>query len=154
MRPLRHQILAVVALGIFGAGLAGCSADGGTGPGDGRTGAAPGASDPAGVDGASLTVPDFESLVAQTGVQVIDVRTPEEYADGHLAAATNLDIQADFTTSIADLDKDATYALYCRSGVRSAAAKQAMLDAGYPHVVDLSGGIVAWTRAGKPVVTG
>jgi rhodanese-related sulfurtransferase len=96
----------------------------------------------------------FESFITQDGVRIVDVRTAEEYATGHLAGATNIDVQSDFAAGIADLDKDATYALYCRSGVRSGTAKQTMLDAGFTHVVDLSGGRDAWTRAGKPVVTG
>ncbi len=145
MRPLR-RLTSVMMVGLLGAGmLTGCSSDddAGTDP----TGTASETADD------SLGVADFEALVAQDGVQVIDVRTAEEYATGHLAGATNIDVQGDFATGIADLDKNASYALYCRSGVRSDTAKQTMLDAGFTHVVDLSGGITAWTQAGKPVVT-
>lgn len=143
MRSLR-RLGAVMMVGLLGAGLlAGCSSD------DGGTDA----TGPASETATSLSVADFTSLIAQDGVQIIDVRTPDEYASGHLAGATNIDVQGSFAAGIADLDKDATYALYCRSGVRSDTARQTMLDAGFTDVVDLSGGIVAWTQAGQPVVT-
>ena len=135
----------VMVLGLLGVGLAGCSSDD-----DNSADPTSAASETA---ASSLGVADFESLVAQDGVRIIDVRTADEYATGHLAGATNIDVQGDFAAGIADLDQDATYALYCRSGVRSDTARQAMLDAGFTHVVDLSGGITAWTQAGKPVVT-
>lgn len=145
VRLMRRQFGAVLVVGALGAGLlVGCSSDD-----TATTGTSAGTT-----DGASLSVSAFESFVGQDGVQVVDVRTPDEYTAGHLAGATNIDVQGPFAAAIADLDKDATYALYCRSGVRSATAKQAMLDAGFTHVVDLSGGILAWTQAGLPVVTG
>ncbi len=144
MRSLR-RLGPVMVVGLLGAGLtAGCSSDDGSADTPGAVSA---------TAGASLDVADFASLVAQDGVQIIDVRTADEYATGHLAGATNLDVQDDFAAAVADLDKDATYALYCRSGVRSGTAKQTMLDAGFTHVDDLAGGITAWTRAGKPVAT-
>jgi len=139
MRTLR-LLVAVTLVAIAGAGLlAGCSSND---------------SDiPSTTVGDTLSVADFESVIAQ-GAVVIDVRTPSEYADGHLQGARNIDVQGDFAAALATLDHDATYALYCRSGVRSSAARQAMKAAGFTHVVDLSGGILAWTQAGRPVVTG
>ena len=134
--------------------MLGCSPDGATSGDPSAAADAPPAPEGSGTTSTSLSVADFESLVSQDGVQVIDVRTPDEYATSHLADATNIDVQADFAAGIADLDKTATYALYCRSGVRSVTARQAMLDAGFTHVVDLSGGILAWTQDGRPVVTG
>jgi phage shock protein E len=108
-----------------------------------------------GSSSSSLGVDDFATLVATDGVVVLDVRTPEEYAAGHLAGAQNIDVESsDFASQIAALDTSATYAVYCRSGNRSATAMAAMVDAGFEHVSDLSGGITAWTQAGQQVVTG
>ena len=88
------------------------------------------------------------------GLTVIDVRTPAEFAEGHLEGALNLDIEGgQFTAAIADLPRDESYMVYCRSGRRSAAAAQAMIDAGFTEVHDL-GAITDWAGAGLPVVTG
>ncbi|MCL2090163.1 MAG: rhodanese-like domain-containing protein [Micrococcales bacterium] len=139
-----RRLGSVMMVGLLSAGLlVGCSDDGTSTD-----------TSPVSETATSLGVAGFESLVAQDGVQIIDVRTPDEFATGHLAGATSLDVQSDFAAGIAGLDKNTTYALYCRSGVRSATARQMMLDAGFIRVVDLSGGILAWTQAGKPVVTG
>jgi phage shock protein E len=96
----------------------------------------------------------FATRISQAGVVLLDVRTPSEYAEGHIAHARNIDVQgADFTTKIAALDKSASYAIYCHSGKRSSLAAAEMADAGFTSVVDLSGGITAWTQAGKQVTT-
>jgi phage shock protein E len=90
-----------------------------------------------------------------TGTIVLDVRTPAEYASGHLPAAQNIDIEgSDFVTGIASLDKNAAYAVYCRSGNRSGAALEQMTAAGFTHVYDLAGGIGAWQNMGGPMATG
>lgn len=86
---------------------------------------------------------------------VLDVRTPGEFSSGHLAGAKNVDVEAaDFTTRIATLDHNATYAIYCHSGNRSATALTLMKQAGFTHVKDLAGGINAWTADGRPITTG
>jgi phage shock protein E len=101
-----------------------------------------------------LDVTGFATLAATPGTVVLDVRTPEEFATGHLAGARNLDIRAaDFSTLLATLDRTATYAVYCHSGNRSGQALQAMTTTGFTHIADLTGGITAWTAAGKPVTT-
>lgn len=83
---------------------------------------------------------------------IIDVRTPEEFAAGHLEGAVNSDIEGGkFSAYIATLDKDATYVVYCHSGRRAALAAQAMADAGFTDVHDI-GGIADWQAAGYPVV--
>ena len=84
---------------------------------------------------------------------MLDVRTPAEYASGHLPKAQNIDIEgSDFATRIAALDKSATYAVYCRSGKRSAAALEQMAGADFKHVYDLTGGISDWQSTGRSVV--
>ena len=65
------------------------------------------------------------------GAVVLDVRSPEEFAAGHVAGATNLNFEsADFASAVADLDKGDTYVVYCRSGRRSALAAAQMSEAG------------------------
>ncbi len=84
---------------------------------------------------------------------IIDVRTPEEFAEGHIEGAVNSDIEGGaFSGYIATLDKNATYVVYCRSGRRSALAAQAMSSAGFTQVYDI-GGLADWEAAGYPVVT-
>lgn len=83
----------------------------------------------------------------------LDVRTPAEYANGHLPQATNLDFYAaDFRSRLGGLDKTKTYLVYCHSGNRSGQATAAMHDLGFQHVYDVQGGIAAWEQAGLPII--
>lgn len=94
-------------------------------------------------------------LAAEPDRVVIDVRTPAEFAAGHLEGAVLVDYEAaDFRDRVAELDRDASYLVYCRSGNRSAGARQVMEDLGFTDVVDVAGGITAWAGAGLPVATG
>lgn len=91
-------------------------------------------------------------LLADPEVTVIDVRTPDEFAAGHIERARLVDFSApDFSDRIAELDRSATYFVYCRSGNRSAQAAAVMAELGFTDVSHLDGGIVAWTAAGAPV---
>ena len=84
---------------------------------------------------------------------VIDVRTPEEYASGYIDAAINIDYYAaDFREQLAALDKDKTYLIYCRTGRRSADARDIMAELGFREIYNMSGGIVSWEAEGLPVV--
>jgi rhodanese-related sulfurtransferase len=105
--------------------------------------------------GAELDAAAFGSALQRPGTTVLDVRTPAEFAEGHLPGAVNIDVSSpDFATRIASLDKAAPYAVYCRSGNRSAAAVQAMQGQGFTGMYHLGGGIAAWQSAGGEVVTG
>jgi phage shock protein E len=96
----------------------------------------------------------FLTTAGQTGTVVVDVRTPSEYAAGHIQGAINIDVEAQtFDAEIAKLDKNATYAVYCHSGRRSGLATHAMGKAGFTHVYNLSGGISDLASAGGQVVT-
>jgi phage shock protein E len=96
----------------------------------------------------------FLTTAGQTGTVVVDVRTPSEYAAGHIQGAVNIDVEAPtFDAEIAKLDKSATYAVYCHSGRRSGLATDAMGKAGFTHVYNLSGGISDLASAGGQVVT-
>ena len=100
-----------------------------------------------------LSVTEFSSKVAEAGVITLDVRTPGEYAEGHLEGARLIDFQSgNFENEISTLDKNATYAVYCRSGNRSSQAVKVMHDAGFHNVYNLNGGVIDWANAGLPLV--
>lgn len=100
-----------------------------------------------------LDAAEFAEFIQTEGVVVIDVRTPDEYAGGHIEGALNIDVNgSDFADQIAALDPAASYAIYCRSGNRSLTAMQQLSEAGFVDLRDLQGGISAWTSAGYPVV--
>lgn len=85
---------------------------------------------------------------------ILDVRTPDEYAEGHLEGSLQLDFyEPDFATRVGELDPDVPYLVYCRSGNRSGQTRALMEQLGFTDVADIDGGIVAWTDAGLPVVT-
>lgn len=97
----------------------------------------------------------FLSTAKQQGVVVVDVRTPSEYAAGHVDGAINIDVEGGaFDAEIAKLDKNATYAVYCHSGRRSGLATDAMAKAGFTHVYNLQGGIADLQSAGAQIVAG
>jgi len=102
----------------------------------------------------SVEVEEFEKAIADTSVVRLDVRTPEEYAEGHIEGAINIDVlNSSFeqkATSV--LPKDKTIALYCRSGRRSKRAAEILSAKGYT-IVELNTGYIGWTGAGKEVVT-
>lgn len=76
---------------------------------------------------------------------VVDVRTPEEYADGHLDNALNINwYDTDFADQFAKIDKDETIYVYCKKGGRSAKAQEKLVSLGYEHVVNLEGGYDAF----------
>ena len=103
---------------------------------------------------ANQGVAEFEAASAKPEVAIIDVRTPEEYAEGHLPWASNVDWKSpDFLQQVeAAYPKQAPLAVYCRSGRRSAEAAEVLTNAGYT-VSNLQGGYLAWTAAGKPTTT-
>lgn len=99
-----------------------------------------------------LSIQQFEKMAAKKKSKIIDVRTPEEVAEGHLAHAVTLNfLSPDFTTQVATLPKNGTYLLYCRSGSRTRKAADAMQKMGFKQVYMLDGGITAWKEAGKAI---
>lgn len=93
-------------------------------------------------------VEGFAALIADSTVFVLDVRTPGEYADGHIDRAVNIDVKrSDFMQKAKQtLPPGETIAVYCRSGRRSAMACSLLSSEGY-KVVNLKGGYLAWTSA-------
>lgn len=105
--------------------------------------------------GAELDAAQFAAALTAPNTVVLDVRTPAEFASGHLPDAVNIDVQsADFAAQLAGLDKNVPYAVYCRSGNRSQVALDVMEGAGFTHAYHLGGGIGAWQQAGGQIVTG
>jgi rhodanese-related sulfurtransferase len=85
---------------------------------------------------------------------VIDVRTDAEFAEGHVQGAINLDIEnGAFQAKLSSLDKSVGYALYCRSGRRSAIAAELMATAGFTEVHNLGALESAAQTLGLPIVT-
>ena len=100
-----------------------------------------------------LSVNEFSAKVAEAGVITLDVRTPGEFMGGYIEGAKNIDFQSgNFENEVAALDKNATYAVYCRSGNRSGQAVKVMHDAGFHNVYNLNGGVIDWANAGLPLV--
>ena len=100
----------------------------------------------------NVDVNEFEKLAANKQNQVLDVRTPAEFAKGHLPGAVNIDINgAEFEQKIAALDKKKTYLVHCAAGARSTRACQKMGQLKFPALYNLEGGLKAWEKAGKPV---
>lgn len=100
-----------------------------------------------------LTTEEFEKQLAKsTDAQLLDVRTPDEYGEGHLAKAANVDYKSpDFKQKIATLDKSKPVYVYCLSGGRSAAAASALNEIGFKEVYDMKGGYLKWNTSGKAV---
>ena len=107
--------------------------------------------------GVRVVSPDDAASVQDNppaGLQIIDVRTPEEFADGHLEGAQMIDFyEGDFAARISELDRSQPYLVYCRSGNRSGQTRELMEDLGFTDVRDLDGGAVAWAAAGHDLVT-
>lgn len=103
----------------------------------------------------TLNVSDFAKKISDTSVVLLDVRTPGEFASGHIAGATNIDFESGtFASDILKLDKNKTYAVYCRSGNRSAQATALMAKDGFKSIFNLNGGIINWQSAGNALVNG
>lgn len=153
--PRGHRLrtpLAVIAALAMSVGAGACSSTSTTTPSAG-TSTTTAAQAPA--NGATLDAPAFAAAMVLPGTVVLDVRTPEEFAAGHLTGAVNLNVEsADFDAQLGALKKSVPYAVYCRSGNRSGVALAKMADAGFTAAYHLGGGIGAWQSAGYPVVTG
>ena len=100
----------------------------------------------------SVSAPEFNKEIKADTVRLLDVRTPREYAEGHIEGALNIDIHSDDFRRMAEkeLSKDSTVLVYCRSGRRSMDAAEILARLGY-KVVNLKGGIIEWKEDGLPV---
>lgn len=91
-------------------------------------------------------------LLAENKVTVLDIRTPKEFAAGHIAGARNVDFSAaDFAKQLEKLDKEKAYVVHCASGGRSTRSLPQFEKLGFQHLIHLDGGIKAWQAVGNPV---
>jgi len=96
-----------------------------------------------------LSAEDFANLLSEDKeIILIDIRTPNEYNQGHIKNALLINYyDKNFITTLSELDKEKHYLIYCRSGNRSRNALQIMYEMGFNNFADLEGGIRAWIQA-------
>jgi rhodanese-related sulfurtransferase len=101
----------------------------------------------------TLDAVGFQAKTQEAGVVILDVRTKAEFDEGHIANAININVESnEFLSDISKLDKSKTYAVYCRSGRRSADALAKMTNEQFISLSHLDGGVIDWTNAGLPLV--
>ncbi|SEL78425.1 Rhodanese-related sulfurtransferase [Aquimarina amphilecti] len=99
-----------------------------------------------------ITVEEMDSLLEMEKVQLVDVRTAKEYAEGHIEGAINIDFSDEnFETLISEVDKTKPVAVYCGRGGRSGKCSAYMKKAGFTKIYDLDGGITEWKYKGKQI---
>lgn len=155
MHKSTRRLLAFSAITLLIAASCGSSADSATAAADRAPEASGSVSDsPPGIrllspqNGAAIQNNPPKDLV------ILDVRTPEEFAEGHLDGAVMIDFyRDDFADQLTQLDPDVPYLLYYRSGNRSGQTAAIMEQLGFTDVLDVDGGILSWTEAGLPTVT-
>lgn len=92
-------------------------------------------------------------IIANPDAVVIDVRTPSEFAQGHIAGAINVDYKGDdFRDELAKLDKATHYVLHCKSGTRSGKSLVIMKELEFKHITHMDGGFDGWKAAQLPVI--
>ena len=92
-----------------------------------------------------VTTEEAQALLEKEEVQLIDVRTLEEYKEGFISNAVNIDFLAStFLENIQQLDKEKPIIVYCRSGKRSANSSKVLEEVGFKEIYDLEGGIMKW----------
>ncbi len=97
-----------------------------------------------------VTADEMQSILEMEDVQLVDVRTPEEYQEVRIANAQNIDfLSPTFDEDIEKLDKEKPVILYCKGGHRSAKCAKKMKEAGFEKVYDLEGGISKWEHSDK-----
>jgi len=101
----------------------------------------------------NVSVTEFSKIIKKKDVQILDVRTPEEYAAGHIEGALLADYNGPTfkEDALKVLDKGKKVAIYCRSGRRSASAAQVLAKEGFT-LYNLETGIIGWTKEGKKLV--
>lgn len=100
----------------------------------------------------NLNAAEFDKAIHDKGIQLVDVRTPEEYTEKRISGSTNINLNGnDFEQKMNQLDKSKPTYIYCLSGARSSSAAKWAMKNGFKEVYNLNGGITAWMSAKKPV---
>ncbi len=103
--------------------------------------------DTADTEGIQLITPQqvYDAVYSEDSVQLVDVRTPEEYKQSHLKGAQNICVTSnDFLEKVKTLDKNKPVYVYCKKGTRSAAAAKKLKEMGFTKIYDMDGGILQW----------
>ena len=99
-----------------------------------------------------ISIEEMQTILKMDEVQLVDVRTPEEFSEGYIKNAQNIDFNSPtFEQDILKLNKDKPVMLYCHSGGRSAKCAQKLKDAGFKKIYDLEGGISKWKHEGLAI---
>ncbi|SDL30307.1 Rhodanese-related sulfurtransferase [Salinimicrobium catena] len=97
-----------------------------------------------------IEVKEYDQKIKKKEVQLVDVRTPEEFKEGHIKGARNIDFfSEDFIEQFQGMEKNEPLYIYCRSGNRSAKASKKLSKAGFKKIIDLEGGYKAWAAEKK-----
>ena len=104
----------------------------------------------------NLTVGKAQKLITERGGKadfvILDVRTPDEFAEGHIDGAVNLDVQSpNFEKGLRKLDRTKSYLVYCRTGNRSRRATLTMEALGFRSIFHMTEGIVKWKQQTRPL---
>lgn len=137
MKPVLSIALPI----LLALGLSACSED--------AVEAAPQSAAPASSSIRDISVADVDRLLGQEGgAIVLDVRMPQEFEAGHIEGAVNVDfLSDDFAMVLAELDRDTSYILHCKSGSRSMKALEVMQEHGFTSVAHLTAGYDGWKAA-------
>ena len=101
-----------------------------------------------------IHITEFQTKMESSEYILVDVRTKQEFAEGHIKGAINIDyLSENFSIEIQELDLENPVLLYCRSGNRSGKAMKIMNELGYLEVYNLEGGIKGWISKNNLVIT-
>lgn len=96
---------------------------------------------------------EFKKMMEEGGYELLDLRTPEEFDNGHIEGAKNIDFKhPDFNSMLEELEKDKKYLLYCRTGNKSGQTLDLMKEREFEEAYNMIGGIVEWNDEGYDVV--
>ena len=99
-----------------------------------------------------VTVEEFKKLVDSSKGLLLDVRTPDEFNEGHIMEAVNINFyDKDFAQQVEKLDKMKPVYVYCRSGGRSGKTKDLLHKKGFTEIYNLEGGFLSWEKAGYKI---
>jgi len=98
----------------------------------------------------NISVDEAYELIKGGGYQILDVRTPEEYAEGHIAGSALIPL-SELEKRLEELDKNQLVIVYCRTSNRSTQASEILINAGFKEIYNMLGGITDWSAKGYPV---
>ncbi len=149
--PAISRVRRLAALALVVVALAACGGGAATPAPAATSGSGAGAAAPAALP-AEVDVAKAKELQA-AGAFVLDVREPSEWVEGHIDGATLIPL-GELPNRVKEVPADQQVVVVCRSGNRSQAGRDILLEAGLPSVTSMAGGVKDWAAAGNPLVTG